>query len=98
MQFVKSRLPCLPDPPRHVEVESTVGAYVVPDQRCETAPVRRRHARHPGWLGEHALKHQRIGQNVVETWNGANGFIFFGKGGEVTSTSDQIARSAYWSI
>jgi hypothetical protein len=25
------------------------------------------------------------GLNVVETWNSANGFIFFGKGGEVTS-------------
>ena len=25
------------------------------------------------------------GLNVVETWNSANGFIFFGKGGEVAS-------------
>jgi TnpA family transposase len=25
------------------------------------------------------------GLNVVETWNSANGFIFFGKGGEIAS-------------
>jgi TnpA family transposase len=38
------------------------------------------------YLGEAALRHEiHEGLNVVETWNSANGFIFFGKGGEVAN-------------
>jgi hypothetical protein len=38
------------------------------------------------YLGEAALRREiHEGLNVVETWNSANGFIFFGKGGEVAS-------------
>ncbi len=38
------------------------------------------------YLGEGALRREiHEGLNVVETWNSANGFIFFGKGGEVAS-------------
>jgi len=29
------------------------------------------------------------GLNVVENWNSANGFVFFGKGVEIATTSDQ---------
>ncbi len=37
-------------------------------------------------LGEEVLRRKiHEGLNVVETWNSANGFIFFGKGGEVAS-------------
>ncbi len=38
------------------------------------------------YLGEAALRREiHEGLNVVETWNSANDFIFFGKGGEVAS-------------
>jgi TnpA family transposase len=33
------------------------------------------------------------GLNVVETWNSANEFIFFGKGGEVEATGSTTRRS-----
>jgi TnpA family transposase len=38
------------------------------------------------YLGEEALRREvHEGLNVVESWNSANSFIFFGKGGEVAS-------------
>ena len=38
------------------------------------------------YLHAEALRREiHEGLNVVETWNSANGFIFFGKGGEVAS-------------
>jgi TnpA family transposase len=38
------------------------------------------------YLSAAALRREiHEGLNVVETWNSANGFIFFGKGGEVAS-------------
>ena len=38
------------------------------------------------------------GLNVVENWNSAHGFIFFGKGGEVVSppTGSMIRKSRSW--
>ena len=47
--------------------------------------------------GDEALRreiHERL--NVVETWNSANGFIFFGKGSEVASNRlDDQEASVY---
>src|SRR3954468_6028928 len=38
------------------------------------------------YLGEESLRREiHEGLNVIETWNSTNGFIFFGKGGEVAS-------------
>lgn len=49
------------------------------------------------YLGSEAPRREiHKGLNVVETWNSANGFIFFGKGGEVASNrrDDQKASVA----
>ena len=48
------------EPGRHIQVESAVWADVAPQERGQAAPVRRRHACHPGGLGQHALQHQRV--------------------------------------
>ena len=38
------------------------------------------------YLGSEALRKEiQEGLNVIESWNGTNGFIFFGKGGEVAT-------------
>jgi TnpA family transposase len=38
------------------------------------------------YLGSETLRREiQGGQNVVENWNSANGFIFFGKGGEIAT-------------
>jgi TnpA family transposase len=38
------------------------------------------------YLGSEAFRREvNEGLNVVETWNGANGFVFFGKGGEIAT-------------
>ena len=38
------------------------------------------------YLGSEAFRREvNDGLNVVETWNGANGFVFFGKGGEIAT-------------
>src|SRR5271156_3163576 len=36
------------------------------------------------------------GLNVVENWNGAQGFIFFGKSGEIASNRLEIRNSPCW--
>jgi TnpA family transposase len=49
------------------------------------------------YLDDEALRREiNEGLNVVETWNSANGFIFFGRGGEVASnrSDDQHASVA----
>lgn len=38
------------------------------------------------YLGSEQLRREvHEGLNVIENWNGANGFIYFGKGGEITA-------------
>ena len=53
-----------------------------PDQGAET---RRYTSTAQGGHGTALTREINEGLNVVETWNSANGFIFFGRGGEVAS-------------
>nr|WP_256960065.1 Tn3 family transposase [Sphingobium sp. Z007] len=36
------------------------------------------------------------GLNVVENWNGANGFVFFGKAARSPPTASMSRKSPFW--